>query len=385
MTDQQYHITEQEQMGDISLESIVELVSADSTNDVYEWGISQLRSQIGADMCKLAVATDGLLVPTVSTDRGETGRQHAIPIATTVPGSIFATGEPNTIADLENTRSGTLTAPETAPASSTYQELSHRSMVCAPVGNLGVLVGLAREPNAFDEADLEITADLGRVIAAAAERLGNDGAIGEKGATRMLEEIASMVSHDLRNKLNIMSGRLDLARETGEAEHFDACTEAVEGVESIADMVVTLARTGRPLDHIEEIELEETARRAFDPLNTPEAQLSIKASATILADKGCIAQLLENLFRNAIEHSNGPVSVEVGLLEDGFYIADDGPGIPDDLRDNVFELGFTTSDGNTGKGLAIVRRMADAHGWEIDLVESASSGTRAEIHGVVFG
>ena len=193
-----------------------------------------------------------------------------------------------------------------------------------------------------------------------------------------------MISHDLRNKLNIAHGRLELARETGQEDHFDAVIEALSGVESISELVVTLARSGKPVDRLVEVRLREEVETAFQPLNDPSAQLSVKASARILADPGCLTQLLENLFRNAVEHAGGPVTIEVGLLEDGFYIADNGPGIPEDIRDQVFDLGFSTSAEHDGKGLAIVQRLAEAHGWDVALETSFEGGTRIEIRGVVF-
>ena len=102
----------------------------------------------------------------------------------------------------------------------------------------------------------------------------------------------------------------------------------------------------------------------------------------VTADKPRLRQLLENLFRNAIEHAGSEVEVTVGALEDGFYVADDGPGISEDEHDQVFETGFTTSDGGTGFGLAIVEEIATAHGWTVEVTESAAGGARFEVRGV---
>jgi hypothetical protein len=59
------------------------------------------------------------------------------------------------------------------------------------------------------------------------------------------------------------------------------------------------------------------------------------------------------------------VTVTVGTLGDGFYVADDGPGIPEDERERVFEAGYSTTESGSGFGLAIVERVADAHGWSV--------------------
>lgn len=62
----------------------------------------------------------------------------------------------------------------------------------------------------------------------------------------------------------------------------------------------------------------------------------------------------------------------------GFYVADDGPGIPPDEQKKVFEHGYTTASGGTGIGLVIVRRIADAHGWTVNVTDSADGGARFE-------
>jgi Signal transduction histidine kinase len=89
-------------------------------------------------------------------------------------------------------------------------------------------------------------------------------------------------------------------------------------------------------------------------------------------------------MRNAVEHGGESVAVTVGMLDDetGFYLADDGPGIPDGERDQLFESGYSTTDDGTGLGLAIVRQIVEAHNWEIRVCESADGGTRFEISGV---
>jgi signal transduction histidine kinase len=74
--------------------------------------------------------------------------------------------------------------------------------------------------------------------------------------------------------------------------------------------------------------------------------------------------------------------VRVGALDDGFYVADDGPGVPPDDREHVFESGYSTSEDGTGFGLAIVEEIASAHGWDVDVVESEDGGARFEVTGV---
>ena len=102
----------------------------------------------------------------------------------------------------------------------------------------------------------------------------------------------------------------------------------------------------------------------------------------MLADRSRLKQLLENLFRNAVAHNGDDVHVTVGDTADGFYVADDGVGVPPDDRDRIFESGYTTDADGCGLGLPIVRDIADAHGWDVTVAESTAGGARFEFTGV---
>jgi signal transduction histidine kinase len=92
-----------------------------------------------------------------------------------------------------------------------------------------------------------------------------------------------------------------------------------------------------------------------------------------------VKQLLENLFGNAVEHGGPEVAITVGEVADGFYVSDDGPGIPPAERTAIFEPGYSTNSDGTGLGLSIVERVAEAHGWAVRITESESGGARFEI------
>jgi signal transduction histidine kinase len=75
----------------------------------------------------------------------------------------------------------------------------------------------------------------------------------------------------------------------------------------------------------------------------------------LLADVSLLTQLFENLFRNAVVHADETPTVTVGVTSDGFFVVDDGPGIPVENHDSVFEVGVSMAEprGGTGMGLAI--------------------------------
>jgi len=192
-----------------------------------------------------------------------------------------------------------------------------------------------------------------------------------------LDQFASVVSHDLRNPLNVASGRVELARETGDLEHLDHVVDALDRMERIVSDVLALARDGKTIDDPDSVSLDSVARAAWTQVETGEAELVVESDRTLRADRDRFQRLLENLFRNAVEHNETPVTVTVGSDGDGFYVVDDGKGIPADKREEVFEHGYSEREDGTGFGLAIVRSIAEAHGWTVTAAES-DTGARFE-------
>jgi PAS domain S-box-containing protein len=199
-----------------------------------------------------------------------------------------------------------------------------------------------------------------------------------------LEAFASIVSHDLRNPLNVAIGNVGMARQVDDPdEKLETAEVALERMERLIDEVLTLARQGEDVEEFERVDLEETVRLAWSSVDEMWAELEYDDLPTITADGERLRRLFENLFRNAIEHGGEDVRVGVGPLGDeGFYVEDDGSGIPKHKRDEVFDAGYTTGEDGTGLGLAIVQSIAEAHGWEIEAAEGESGGARFEIRGV---
>jgi PAS domain S-box-containing protein len=194
-----------------------------------------------------------------------------------------------------------------------------------------------------------------------------------------LEEFARIVSHDLRNPLGVLSGGIELIERTGDTGYLAECQEAVDRMEALIDDLLTLARQGERIETKEPVALDAIAPRCWETVETEDAELSVETERTVRADPGRLRQLFENLYRNAIEHGGGDVAVTIGGLDDGFYVADDGPGIPHEQREQVLRSGFSTTSEGTGLGLAIVSDIVAAHGWDVDIVESETGGARFEI------
>ena len=123
---------------------------------------------------------------------------------------------------------------------------------------------------------------------------------------------------------------------------------------------------------------DQTARlfedRALDLGFEPRA-----GEAQIALDQGSMARVFVNLVQNAIEAAEEPVSVSLASRVEGrmvvVTVADDGPGVPADVQDKLFEPYFTTKSSGTGLGLAICRRLIEAHGGTIRLVSTQPGDT----------
>jgi signal transduction histidine kinase len=203
----------------------------------------------------------------------------------------------------------------------------------------------------------------------------------ERQATQF-ESFGSVLSHDLATPLNTLSGRLELAREvtTGGEQHFAAAARALERIETLIDDLATAMQQGQLVDDPEPVDLAATVRSCWALLDTETeaATLRIVDSDSMYADEEAVLRLIENLLHNAVDHAGPDVTVRVGTTPDGFYVADDGPGIPPGERADVLEPGYTTTDDGTGFGLASVDHVAMAHGWALEITDSWADGARFE-------
>ena len=198
----------------------------------------------------------------------------------------------------------------------------------------------------------------------------------------LLEQFAGVVSHDLRSPLTVAQGRLELAADECASPHLEDASDSLSRCQELIDDLLALARQGQGAKEIESVPLANVVESCWQTVETVDASLDVRTARTIRADRGRLSQLLQNLVRNAVEHGGTAVTVTVGDLDDGFYVADDGHGIPADARDRVFEAGYSTEDGSTGFGLDIVSQVVADHGWTVDVLESEDGGARFEIRGV---
>ena len=210
-----------------------------------------------------------------------------------------------------------------------------------------------------------------------------------KRKNAQLEKFASVVSHDLRNPLNVAVGHLSIVQDALPdapdgplGTSLPRVRRALERMETLIDDLLTLAADGAEITDPEPVALDAVATDAWETVDTQDATLALQANGTVRADRSRLHQLLENLFYNAIVHGRPGGTVTVGDRTDGFYVADDGPGFPDASPDTLLSVGYTTREDGTGFGLGIVREIAEAHGWSLALGRSAAGGARVDLTGV---
>jgi PAS domain S-box-containing protein len=197
-----------------------------------------------------------------------------------------------------------------------------------------------------------------------------------------LDQFAEILAHDIRNPLSVATGYTDIAREEYDGGELDRVADSLEQIETLVENVLALSKEGREIGDTERIDLEAAVREAWRGIDPERSTLTVEDDlGTIVADRDRFDELLGNLFRNSVDHAGPGCTVTVGPITGGFFVADDGPGVPASIRAEIFEYGYTTQETGTGYGLSIVRRIVAAHGWDVAAVES-DDGARFEITGI---
>jgi PAS domain S-box-containing protein len=378
------------------LRVVNDLTAAHTAEAVFQRAADGGHEVFGADACRIAVVEGDRFVPEASAgdDPDDPSPRR---IGAGFAGTTYRSGEPVVVDDLTDVR-GSL---------DTWSSRSYRSLLSAPIGDRGVVQLLSTDAGMFDEDDREMITLFASHVETAVDRAEAESELREE--RDRLEEFASVVAHDLRNPLTIASGRLELLADDEDApsEHVEPLRTALDRMESIITDILRLARQGDAIGEVETVDLSACVDDAWRSVDTDAARLRRADDlGTVRADRGRLQQLFENLFRNCVEHgstddrrestgdstadgstaprsddTDPPITVRVGLLDraTGFYVADDGPGIPADRRDQVFEYGHSSTADGTGIGLAVVERIVRAHGWEITAVESAGGGARFDV------
>ncbi|SDY64797.1 PAS domain S-box protein [Halopenitus persicus] len=332
----------------------------------YPTNVVRLCSADGTSLQPVAVTEDAKAVY---------GKRPTYAVGEGPVGEVYASGRTRVCEDVQQLDDG-------------FDRGDARAGLYVSLGEYGALSINSRAVDAFDQTDVQLAELLATNVEAALDRAADERELRERTQelrrqNERLDKFASVLSHDLRNPLNVAQGRLDLAQRECDSEHLDSVAQAHDRMDTLIQDVLTLTREGRSVGETTTVSVATVAEAAWDHVETDEATVEITGSQEIKADESRLRQLFENLFRNAVEHAGNACTVSVGTLDDppGFYVADDGPGIPPDESDTVFDSGYSTASEGTGFGLSIVKQIAEAHGWEVNVTASDRGGARFEICG----
>ncbi|GAB3017541.1 PAS domain-containing sensor histidine kinase [Natronobiforma cellulositropha] len=201
-----------------------------------------------------------------------------------------------------------------------------------------------------------------------------------------LEQFPGYVSHDLKNPLQVAYGYLELAK-AGDEEALERVHDALDRMEELIADFQSMALSEGENGRSQPLVLADLVDAAWNALSLPDATLerAFDPETTIVARDTQLRPLFENLFKNAAMHAGPDATVRVGVLDDGFYVEDDGPGIPVDERDDVFDYGYTTSSEGSGMGLSIVMETVMAHEWQCRVTDGSDGGARFEFRHCLVG
>jgi two-component system, OmpR family, sensor kinase len=231
-------------------------------------------------------------------------------------------------------------------------------------------------PDSEDEV-----AELARTLESMLAALGEARAESEATLTRQREFVAD-ASHELRTPLTSVLANLELLTEYLEGEQREAAASALRSSRRMRRLVADLlllarADAGRVAPH-EPVDVSSVVADAAAELEpvAGEHEISVSAPPGMVVDgaRDELHRLILNLMENALRHTDPGTAVEAQVARvDGYVVLaveDDGPGIPDELRDKVFDRFFRGSSdrgGSSGLGLSIVRAVTESHHGTVGL------------------
>ena len=344
-----------------------ELTTCETIDQVCNCTVTASKEILSFDLSVVSLKDGDLLKPRAISEAVAPDGLAAMSVSEGIVGKTYRTGESYVFDDLR-------TVPEANPQG------PYKSAISVPVGDYGTFQAVAETENAFTDVDRELTELLVRHTENAIDRLHREQALERQ--TERVDRFAQMLSHDLRNPLNVAVGQAELLREECDSDRVETIAQAHERMEELIESVLTLTQnTGDQLS-VEPVALADTAERAWNSVKTADATLTVETDDVISADPSQLQQLFENMFRNAVEHATESVTVTVGTTTDGFYIEDTGPGVPAQQQAEIFTTGYSTAANGTGLGLTIVAEIVQTHGWEIAVADGTHAGTRFDIANV---
>lgn len=192
-----------------------------------------------------------------------------------------------------------------------------------------------------------------------------------------LEQFTSILKHDLTNHLMIIQEYAKLTQTDDTDKIEKVINSATRAQEIIDDMDTVLRNKGAKPEPVD-LDFKKICQEVWENIKTESDSLIIDNTMNFKADEGMTKVLLENIFKNSIEHGGENVTITAKITDDMMCISDDGVGIPEENIGEVFKSGYSGNNG-TGLGMSIISVMCDSQGWDIRIDKDYTDGTKIDI------
>ncbi|MFW5905654.1 MAG: sensor histidine kinase, partial [archaeon] len=270
-----------------------DLTEIDSRERICRRTIEAAEHLLDFDFSIIALEDDGMLRPAAVSTEMSIDEYDTMSIHDGIAGETYRTERSFLIED-------------TTKKEMVQGETPWRSIISLPVGQHGNFQAVDEAVGAFGEQDLRLAELLVTHTANHLDRVAAKESLEEQN--ERLNEFASIVSHDLRNPLNVATGHLELAASECDTEHIDEVERALSRMENLIDTLLVLARQGESISETQSVSLDSVVDASWSNVSVGEATINGNTGATIKADRDRVGQLLENLFRNAIDHGGENVT-----------------------------------------------------------------------------
>jgi PAS domain S-box-containing protein len=194
-----------------------------------------------------------------------------------------------------------------------------------------------------------------------------------------LSDFAHSMAHDLKNIFHNMLGFIELIEDENDFRHLQRLKVLLKETGELVDHSVMLADSGLIVEAKDTIDLNSLVREVAESIIPSSIEYTQDELPAVEADEKKVAQIIRNIIDNAIRHGN-PKKIDLRFKEDAkekcIEVSNDGREIPPEVRGRIFNRGFTTSASGQGFGLTIVKRLVEAHGWTIELVDCGETTFR---------
>jgi len=219
------------------------------------------------------------------------------------------------------------------------------------------------------------------------DRKRSEATLREQAALTRLGEMAAVVAHEVKNPIAGIRGALQviLGRMPPEQRDRAIIGEIIARLDALNGIVQDLLLYSRPREPRREAVDIASLVGSIGELFQRDPSLSgvsLHVSGALEAVSGDAEQLrivFQNLLMNAAQAMSGEGAIDITLARDNeghrIAIRDHGPGMPHDVREKAFDAFFTTRHRGTGLGLPIARRVIEAHGGRIDILDAEAGGT----------